>query len=120
LAGELLFRSETLSAIFRCCAELGRSDDLAEGFGKRLLVDLFHLTTADWCVLRLLSDDNRSLVVAAASDAELAFEPLPLPLAGVRPAGIEVTVAATLTAARFDLREENVRAEPLRAIGLEA
>jgi serine phosphatase RsbU (regulator of sigma subunit)/anti-sigma regulatory factor (Ser/Thr protein kinase) len=119
LAGELLFRSETLSAIFRCCAELGRSDD-AEGFGKRLLVDLFHLTTADWCVLRLLSRDGGSLVVAAASESELASEPLPLPLAGAPPRGIEITVAATQTAARFDLREDTDRAEPLRAIGPEA
>ncbi|MDO8540984.1 MAG: SpoIIE family protein phosphatase [Opitutaceae bacterium] len=120
LAGELSFRSETLSAIFRCCAELGRSDEVAEGFGKRLLVDLFHLTTADWCVLRLLSADNRSLVVATASELELAFEPLPLPLAGESPHGIEVTVAATKTATRFDLREDSDRTEPLRAIGREA
>jgi serine phosphatase RsbU (regulator of sigma subunit)/anti-sigma regulatory factor (Ser/Thr protein kinase) len=119
LAGELSFRSDTLSAIFRCCAELGRSDD-AEGFGKRLLVDLFHLTTADWCVLRLISPDNRSLVVAAASESELASEPLPLPIDGASPRGIEVTVAATKTAARFDLRDDTDRAEPLRAIGPEA
>jgi serine phosphatase RsbU (regulator of sigma subunit)/anti-sigma regulatory factor (Ser/Thr protein kinase) len=120
MAGELSFRSETLSAIFRCCAELGRSDDVAEGFGKRLLVDLFHLTTADWCVLRLLSPDNRKLVVAAASESELASEPLTLPLAGETPRGIEVTVAASQTAARFDLREDSDRNEPLRAIGPEA
>ncbi len=120
MAGELSFRSETLSAIFRCCAELGRSDDVAEGFGKRLLVDLFHLTTADWCVLRLLSPDNRTLAVAAASDAELASEAIQLPLAGETPDGIEATVAASLTAARFDLREDSDRAEPLRAVGPEA
>ncbi len=120
LAGELSFRSETLSAIFRCCAELGRSDDVAEDFGKRLLVDLFHLTTADWCVLRLVSSDHRALVVAAASDSELASEPLLLPAAGEAARGIEVMVAATKTAARFDLREDPGRAEPLRAIGPEA
>lgn len=120
LAGELSFRSETLAAIFRCCAELGRSGAVAEGFGKRLLVDLFHLTTADWCVLRLLSPDNRKLIVAAASESELASEPLTLPLPGETPHGIEVTVAATLTAERFDLREDYHRSEPLRAIGPEA
>lgn len=120
LAGELSFRSETLSAIFRCCAELGRSDEVAEGFGKRLLVDLFHLTTADWCVLRLVSPDNRKLVVAAASESELASDPILLPLAAETPRGIEATVAATLTAARFDLREDADRSEPLRAIGPEA
>ncbi len=120
LAGELSFRSETLSAIFRCCAELGRSGDLAEGFGKRLLVDLFHLTTADWCVLRLVSPDNRKLVVAAASESELASDPIALPFAGQTRYGIEANVAATLTAERFDLREDSDRSEPLRAIGPEA
>lgn len=120
LAGELSFRSETLSAIFRCCAELGRSDEVAEGFGKRLLVDLFHLTTADWCVLRLVSPDNRKLVVAAASESELASDPIVLPLPGERLPGIEANVGASRTAARFDLREDTDRTEPLRAIGPEA
>jgi len=120
LAGELSFRAETLGAVFRCCAELGRSDVLAEDFGKRLLVDLFHLTTADWCVLRLLSVDGRSLVVAAASEDELASEPLTLPVAGETLSGIEVTAAANLTATRFDLREDSHRTEPLRAVGPEA
>jgi serine phosphatase RsbU (regulator of sigma subunit)/anti-sigma regulatory factor (Ser/Thr protein kinase) len=117
LAGELSFRSETLSAIFRCCAELGRSDVLAEDFGKRLLVDLFHLTTADWCVLRLLSTDGRTLVVAAASAPELNLGPLTLPLAGEEPHGIVATVAMTQAAARFDLREDSDHTEPLRVVG---
>jgi serine phosphatase RsbU (regulator of sigma subunit)/anti-sigma regulatory factor (Ser/Thr protein kinase) len=117
MAGELSLRSETLSAIFRCCAELGRSDEDAEGFGKRLLVDLFHLTTADWCVLRLLSADGRTLTVAAASDAELASEPIVLPLADEPAGGIEASAALSLTAARFDLREVVDRAEPLHAVG---
>ncbi len=117
MAGELSFRSETLSAIFRCCAELGRSDEVAEGFGKRLLVDLFHLTTADWCVLRLLSNDGRALLIAAASDAELASEPVSLPLAGETAVGIEASAAMSLAAVRFDLREDSDHAEPLRAVG---
>lgn len=120
LAGELSFRSETLGAIFRCCAELGRSDEVSADFGKRLLVDLFHLTAADWCVLRLLSPDCRTLVVAAASAAELASEPLALPLAGAPPRGLEATAAATQTAVRFDLSEESHRAEPLRTVGRDA
>jgi serine phosphatase RsbU (regulator of sigma subunit)/anti-sigma regulatory factor (Ser/Thr protein kinase) len=120
MAGELSFRSETLTAIFRCCAELGRSDDLAENFGKRLLVDLFHLTTADWCVLRLLSGDGRQLVVAAASEPELLAGALTLPLPGETPCGIEAVVAASLAATRFDMREQIDSTEPLRAVGPEA
>ena len=120
MAGELSLRSETLSAIFRCCAELSRSEEVGEGFGKRLLADLFNLTTADWCVLRLLSADNRTLVVAAASDPELASEPITLPLAGETPGGIEASAGASRAAVRFDLREDSDRAEPLRAVGPEA
>ena len=120
MAGELLFRSDTLSAIFRCCAELGRSDVLANDFGKRLLVDLFRLTTADWCVLRLLSADGRQLVVAAASESELVAESVTLPLPGEAPGGIEAAVAANQVPARFDLREDPDRTEPLRAVGPEA
>lgn len=120
MAGELSFRSETLSAIFRCCAELGHNAELAEGFGDRLLVDLLHLTSADWCVLRVLSPDSRQLEVAAASEPGLISAPLVLPAAGQAARGIEATVAATQTAARFDLRECSGGAEPLRAVGPEA
>lgn len=120
MAGELSFRAETLSAIFRCCAELGRSDAFAEDFGKRLLVDLFHLTAADWCILRLISPDRQRLEVVAASTSELDSAPLELPAAGVFPCGIERNVATSHMAARFDLRELSDSAEPLRAIGPEA
>ncbi len=120
MSSELSFRSETLSAIFRCCAELGYSGELAKGFGDRLLVDLLHLTSADWCVLRVLSSDGRQLEVAAVSEAGLMSAPLPLPAAGKEPRGIEVTVAVTQTAVSFDLREGTDGAEPLRGIGPEA
>jgi hypothetical protein len=71
---ELLLRSETLSSVFRCCAELGRVDKVSEGFGGRLLIDLLHLTSADWYVLRMLSPDGRKLLVSAASESDLVSE----------------------------------------------
>jgi serine phosphatase RsbU (regulator of sigma subunit)/anti-sigma regulatory factor (Ser/Thr protein kinase) len=120
MAGELLFRSETLVSVFRCCAELGRSDAVAEGFGGRLLVDLLHLTSADWYVLRLLSPDGRQLVTAAASDVALAFVPVELSAPESPAAGIEVSVAESQTSARFDMRECRNSAEPLRVVGAEA
>ncbi|MGH7996078.1 MAG: ATP-binding protein, partial [Opitutaceae bacterium] len=67
MARELCFRSEMLSAVFRCCAELGRGGD-ADGFEERLLDDLLHLTSADWYVLRLLAPGDGHLAVAAASE----------------------------------------------------
>ncbi len=120
LAGELLFASNTLSAIFRCCAELGRTDAVSDGFGRRLMADLSRLTTADWYILRLLSPDGRKLAVTAASAAEMNFEPLLLPANGAGTGGIEVGVAARASAVRFDLRDDRNPAEPLRAVGPEA
>lgn len=120
MARELTLRTETLSAIFRCCAELGRGDELAGGFAQRLLADLLHLTAAEWYVLRLIDAEQRQLAVVAASDSGLTFAPLPLPSAGELPSGIEAAVAANQTAARFDMRTGHEGSEPLAALGPEA
>lgn len=117
MARELCFRSETLSAVFRCCAELGRSGD-REGFEERMLGDLLHLTAADWYVLRLTSPDGR-LTVAAASEPELKGAPLPLPHAGETAAGIEAAVAASRSSARFEARQQPA-SDPLRVAGPDA
>ncbi|HEY3755944.1 MAG TPA: SpoIIE family protein phosphatase [Opitutaceae bacterium] len=119
MARELCFRSETLSAIFRCCAELGRSGD-RDGFEDRLFGDLLHLTAADWYVLRFTNADGQ-LVVAATSEPDLKGPPVPLLKAGEPPAGIEAAVAANRTSARFEARHTAAgTAEPLRAAGPEA
>lgn len=68
MAEELSFCYESLSAIFRCSAELGRTHDLKE-FSQRLLSDLAQITSADWFVLRLLSRDGTTLSVFTASDS---------------------------------------------------
>jgi serine phosphatase RsbU (regulator of sigma subunit)/anti-sigma regulatory factor (Ser/Thr protein kinase) len=119
MAEELKLRSETLSSVFRCCAELGRIDKVSESFEKRLLVDLVHLTSADWYVLRMLSADGRKLVVAAASEPDLASKVIDLPEADGTPASIEASVASGRKAARFDNREISDPSEPLRAVGPE-
>jgi serine phosphatase RsbU (regulator of sigma subunit)/anti-sigma regulatory factor (Ser/Thr protein kinase) len=120
MTGELLFRSETLASVFRCCAELGRSDEVADGFGGRLLIDLLHLTSADWYVLRLLSPDGRQLVTVAASHVTLVFTPLLFPGSDGAPAPIEVAVAESQAPARFAMRECANADEPLRVVGAEA
>jgi serine phosphatase RsbU (regulator of sigma subunit)/anti-sigma regulatory factor (Ser/Thr protein kinase) len=119
MTDELLLRSETLASVFRCCAELGQLDTDSEIFEGRLLIDLLHLTSADWYVLRTLSPDGRRLLVAAASESDLASAPIELPAAGERPVGIEATVAATQTASRFDIRECLDPTEPLMKVGPE-
>lgn len=117
MARELSFRSETLSAIFRCCAELGRNDPLAEGFAERLLVDLLKLVSADWYVHRVYHRDKRQLTVASTSISGLRLEPLAIPATGSPAQGIETAVATSQTVARFDLREVLTPTEPLLAIG---
>jgi len=119
MADELLLRTETLSSVFRCCSELGRIDTNSEIFEGKLLVDLLHLTSADWYVLRMLSPDGRRLLVAAASEPDLASDPIELTAAGARAAGIEGAVASSQIAARFDNRESPNPSEPLRAVGPE-
>jgi serine phosphatase RsbU (regulator of sigma subunit)/anti-sigma regulatory factor (Ser/Thr protein kinase) len=64
MARELCFRTESLSAIFRCSTQLGRTNNLPE-FAQKLLTDLLHITSADWFVLRVV--DGRRLVPFAAS-----------------------------------------------------
>ncbi|HUR44245.1 MAG TPA: SpoIIE family protein phosphatase [Candidatus Saccharimonadales bacterium] len=76
MARELCFRSESLAAIFRCSADLGRTEDL-KGFARRLLGDLLHITDGDWFVLRLVSETSRDeLPVFAASEPAEGLEPL--------------------------------------------
>lgn len=84
MAEELSFCYESLSAIFRCSAELGRTDDLKE-FSQRLLSDLAQITGSDWFVLRLLARDGNALTVFTASDPGLKMPPLPVRGPGVRP-----------------------------------
>ena len=51
MAEELSFCYESLSAIFRCSAELGKTNNL-EDFARRLLSDLAQITSADWFIFR--------------------------------------------------------------------
>lgn len=118
MARALCIRSETLSAVFHCCAELGRSG-ASEGFEERLLADMLNLTAADWYVLRLVSPDRHRLVVTAVSSPELNAGPLAISEGGGAPASLEARVAATRAAERFDARACPL-AEPLRAAGEKA
>lgn len=117
MARELCFRTETLSAVFRCCAELGRAGASA-GFEERLLVDMLHLTSGDWYVLRLVTPDQSQLAVAAVSPPGLAGDPIAV-ADGEATTSLEAQVAATRTAARFDATA-CAPDEPLRSAGEKA
>lgn len=77
MAEELSFCYESLSAIFRCSADLGKSNDL-EDFGRRLLTDLAQITSAEWFVFRMAARGENTLEMFTASDTQLALAPLHL------------------------------------------
>lgn len=113
MAEELSFCYESLSAIFRCSAELGRSHDLKE-FSQRLLSDLAQITSSDWFVLRLLSRDGRVLSVFTASDSDLKLPPLSLRGDEGRPS-LELRAAVSRQDIWFDNDVSLDREDPLTA-----
>ncbi len=116
MARELCLRSESLAAIFRCCAELGRTSDL-EGFGTRLFTDLLHLTAADWFVLRLLPAGDPQLTVLAASSPEMRGPPLAIAPAAHAASPAELTAARTRRAQEFDASRTTSTVDPLSVAG---
>ena len=119
MARELCFRSESLSAIFRCCAELGRTSDL-EGFSIRLLTDLMHLTAADWFVLRLLPAGDPQLTVFVSSTPEMRGPPLAIVRVANADYPAELSAARTRREQEFDARRTTSANDPLRLAGPQA
>ncbi|HMJ64149.1 MAG TPA: SpoIIE family protein phosphatase, partial [Candidatus Binatia bacterium] len=87
MARELCFRTESLSAIFRCSTQLGRTNNLPE-FAQQLLTDLLHITSADWFVLRVV--EGLQLVQFAASPDFQGGEPLSLTDVGHNAPSVEL------------------------------
>ncbi len=116
MARELCFRSESLSAIFRCCAELGRASDL-EGFGNRLFTDLVHLIGADWFVLRVLPTGDPQLTLLTASSPEMRGPALALAPAGQAEVPAELSAARTRREQEFDAKRTTSASDPLSAAG---
>jgi serine phosphatase RsbU (regulator of sigma subunit)/anti-sigma regulatory factor (Ser/Thr protein kinase) len=110
------FRAETLSSLVRSYSKFGPPDDFTDGFSDRLLGDLLHLTSTDWCVLRVLSLDDRQLEVVAASEPGLVSTPIALAGRDAAEPSLEAGVAASRLALRFDLAECPA-GEPLRSAG---
>jgi serine phosphatase RsbU (regulator of sigma subunit)/anti-sigma regulatory factor (Ser/Thr protein kinase) len=66
MAEELSSCYESLSAIFRSGAELGKSDNLQQ-FSRSLCEDLLKITESDWFVLRVVPRNESQLSVFTAS-----------------------------------------------------
>jgi serine phosphatase RsbU (regulator of sigma subunit)/anti-sigma regulatory factor (Ser/Thr protein kinase) len=75
MAKELCVRSERLSAIFRCSAELGKTNNL-EDFAHRVLNDLLHIVAAERFLLRLVPKKESRLVPFACSILDHKTDPL--------------------------------------------
>lgn len=75
MAEELSFCYESLSAIFRCSAELGKTNDLEE-FARRLLTDLAQITSAEWFVFRTTRKGDSQLEVFVSSDPHILLPAL--------------------------------------------
>src|ERR1043166_572378 len=112
---EMSFCHESLSAIFRCSAELGRTNDLGD-FSQRLLNDLLHLSSADWFLLRGVANEGTCLTTFAASHADLQLEPLSIYAPQTQASSAEVGAALSLQAVRFDARWSDELADPLHAV----
>jgi serine phosphatase RsbU (regulator of sigma subunit)/anti-sigma regulatory factor (Ser/Thr protein kinase) len=113
MAEELSFCYESLSAIFRCSAELGRTHDLKE-FSQRLLSDLAQITSADWFVLRLMSRDGAKLTVTTASNPSWRLPALDV-TAGARSGALELQAAQTRQDIWFERDAGLKRDDPLNA-----
>jgi serine phosphatase RsbU (regulator of sigma subunit)/anti-sigma regulatory factor (Ser/Thr protein kinase) len=92
MAEELSFCYESLSAIFRCSAELGKSNDL-EDFARRLLTDLSQITSAEWFVLRMAVKGEPKLEVFTSSDSGVLLPALQLAEAANRSVEAEAACA---------------------------
>lgn len=92
MAEELSFCYESLSAIFRCSADLGKSNDL-EDFARRLLTDLAQITSADWFVFRRAAANDPKLEVFVSSDPKLLLPPVSIAEAAARSVEAEAALA---------------------------
>lgn len=92
MAEELSFCYESLSAIFRCSAELGKSNNLEE-FARRLLSDLAQITSAEWFVFRTSRKGESQLEMFVSSDSTILLPPLNIPETANRSVEAEAALA---------------------------
>jgi serine phosphatase RsbU (regulator of sigma subunit)/anti-sigma regulatory factor (Ser/Thr protein kinase) len=113
MARELCFRTESLSAIFRCSTELGRNHDL-RNFVQQLLNDLLHITSADWFVVRVIEDDRRLVEFAASAVVGLeACDALSLNDVGHDAPSVELQAALARHDVSFGPNRPLARNDPL-------
>ncbi len=115
MAEELSSCYETLSAIFRCGAELGNTNNIA-GFANSLCNDLLGITESDWYVLRVISDEDSRLTSFATSDPSANLEPISVPL-GSEGTTAEMRAAGTRSDVWFSRKSPMGPNDPLAHFG---
>jgi len=110
MAEELGSCYESLSAIFRCGTELGKTDNLKE-FSNALCEDLLKITNSDWFVLRLVPKDEQSLALWAPRN-ELLLSTLPVK-DSTEISSAEARAASTQLDVWFDAEHPLNPADPL-------
>ena len=113
MTAELSSSYESLVALFRYSAELGKHIELGD-FANRLLRDLIQIAEADYAVLRLASTDGRRLETLNIQPDTVASLP-PLDLAqGIRT--VETEAARTRQDIWFAPDEPLAKTDPLRPL----
>jgi serine phosphatase RsbU (regulator of sigma subunit)/anti-sigma regulatory factor (Ser/Thr protein kinase) len=113
LVEELSSCYESLSAIFRYGAELGKAAALNE-YAARLLRDLLRIVSAEWFVLRVVPRGEARLAIFAAS--EPALELASLALSDSPPGSLELEAARSRQTVWFDAQRPLPPDDPLAQV----
>jgi serine phosphatase RsbU (regulator of sigma subunit)/anti-sigma regulatory factor (Ser/Thr protein kinase) len=112
MAEELSSCYETLSAIFRCGADLGKANNI-RAFTRSLCDDLLQITDSDWYLLRIISPVDAKLGVFVSSNPDIKLDPLPLIPADKSTAVAEVKSATTKYDVWFNAVTPLLSSDPL-------
>ncbi|MBA4149808.1 MAG: SpoIIE family protein phosphatase [Verrucomicrobia bacterium] len=118
MAEELSSCYETLSTIFRCGAELGKTNNVIT-FATSLCNDLLQITESDWYVLRIISEERTRLIPFATSVPGAKLEPLFVPSPG-KATTVEMQAAATRRDVWFNTEQPVSQSDPLHQFGSES
>ncbi len=112
MTNELSSCYESLSAIFRAGADLGKTNDLKE-FSSSLCRELLEITASDWFVLRLVPADEARLLVYA-SHPVVELEPLAVGIFCDSDLTAEMKAAVSRRDVWFNSRSPLDACDPLR------
>ncbi len=104
---------ESLSAIFRYSAELGKTAALND-FAARLFGDLLRIVSAEWFVLRIVPRGEARLALFASSEPGLELDALAL--GDGSPTSLELEAARTRQAVWFDAQRPLPANDPVARV----